>query len=76
MLDDAIYYSRREAEELLAAKQAKNLRATQIHAMLADRYGQLARRALADLPESRFNGAASHPTASPSAFTATPRRFR
>lgn len=54
MLDDAIYYSRREAEELTAARQATDLRARQIHAMLADRYGQLAKRALADLPESGF----------------------
>lgn len=73
MLDDAIYYSRREAEERAAARQASDMRASQIHAMLADRYGQLARRA--GLPDSGADGRADIVSA-PSAFTPVPRRFR
>lgn len=76
MLDDAIYYSRRQADELVAARQAANTRAGQIHTMLADRYGQLAQRALATIPEDAGLVSASPRVIPISAGQGAQRRFR
>lgn len=75
MLDDAVYYSRREADERAAARQSGDLRVRQIHSMLADRYAQLAQRSLAALPAEGGKFVASPPVGL-SAAARTPRRFR
>lgn len=51
MLDDAVYYSRREADEKLAAGNSADPKVRQIHMLLADRYSRLALRALAAMPD-------------------------
>lgn len=50
MLDDAAYYSRREATERELAQSAAEPRVRGVHLLLADKYAQLAQRALAELP--------------------------
>ncbi|MFL6734088.1 MAG: hypothetical protein ACJ8EY_05275 [Sphingomicrobium sp.] len=50
MLEDAAYFARREAQESLLARMAADTRVRQIHALLAQKYGLLAQRALAALP--------------------------
>lgn len=50
MLDDAAYYSRREAAERELAQGAAERRVREVHLLLADKYAQLAQRALAELP--------------------------
>jgi hypothetical protein len=53
MLDDAVYYSRREGEERVLAEQAADPRVQQTHRLLAEKYSELARRAMASLNESQ-----------------------
>jgi hypothetical protein len=50
MLDDAVYYSRRETDEVAAARLCTDIRVRQVHLLLAEKYGELARRALASVP--------------------------
>jgi hypothetical protein len=47
MLEDAVYYSRREADERALANVAADERVKQIHLLLADKYVELAKRELA-----------------------------
>lgn len=57
MLEDAVYYSRREQQEIALAKLANDHRVKQVHLLLANRYAQLAQKALAALPdEERASG--------------------
>jgi hypothetical protein len=49
MLEDAVYYSRREAEERALAEQTADLRAQRVHQTLAEKYAQLAQRMMAKL---------------------------
>jgi hypothetical protein len=49
MLEDSVYYSRRESEERALAGQAADPRVQQTHQMLAEKYSELARRAMASL---------------------------
>jgi hypothetical protein len=44
MLEQAAYYSRREQDEVAAAKAAGDHRARQIHLLLAEKYSELAKR--------------------------------
>lgn len=59
MLEDAVYYSRREQDEITAARDSKDIRVQQIHLLLADKYGQLARRALAVVESEGCGGLAT-----------------
>ncbi len=61
MLEDAVYYSRREADEMSAAKDCSDLKVRQIHLLLAEKYSQLARNALAALAETDRTSMASAP---------------
>ena len=61
MLDDAIYYSRREADERALAISSKDMRARQIHLLLAEKYHELAQRSLASLPENNRSPRLSAP---------------
>lgn len=47
MLEDAIYYSRREADERALAALTANDEVRQIHLRLADKYSELAHREMA-----------------------------
>ena len=76
MLEDAVYYSRREQDEIAAAKTAKDSRIQQIHLLLADRYGQLARRALAAFPSSDRRSVALPSADESRTQTNSPRRLR
>lgn len=55
MFEDAVYYSRREAQERSLAAQTADPRAQQVHALLADKYSQLARRMMAKLDGTHDN---------------------
>lgn len=50
MLDDAVYYSRREAAERGLAQNAADPRVRAVHVQLADKYLELAQRAMAAMP--------------------------
>jgi hypothetical protein len=76
MLDDAVYYSRREQDEIAAAKESNDPGVRQIHLLLADKYRQLAQRALAALPASDASRISAPARSSPSARPASSRRFR
>lgn len=52
MLEDAVYYSRREADERALAKAARDPKIKQVHLLLADKYLELARRELATIDSS------------------------
>lgn len=49
MFEDAVYYSRREAEERRLAAQTADPRVQRVHQTLADQYSQLAHRMMAKL---------------------------
>jgi len=49
MFEDAVYYSRREAQERSLAAHAPDPRVQRVHALLADKYSQLAHRMMAKL---------------------------
>ena len=49
MLEDAVYYSRREADERALAKRTSNPRVQQVHLLLAEKYLELAQRELAGI---------------------------
>ncbi len=50
MLQDAVYYCRREAAERGLAEQSADARVRDVHLQLADKYAELARRAMAAMP--------------------------
>ena len=56
MFEHAVYYSRRERDEIAAAQATTDHRVRQIHLLLAEKYSQLAKRELArmeaDAPSS------------------------
>lgn len=52
MLKDAVYYSRREAEERWLAVQPDDPRAQRVHRLLADKYSNLARRIMVEIDQS------------------------
>jgi hypothetical protein len=52
MLEDAVYYSRREADERALARQASDAKVQQVHLLLAEKYLELARRELATIDAS------------------------
>ena len=52
MLEDAVYYSRREADERALAKDATNVKVQQVHLLLAEKYLELAQRELATIESS------------------------
>ena len=49
MFEDAIYYSRREADERALAGRCTDPRVQAVHQMLADKYAELAKRELSAL---------------------------
>ena len=49
MLEDAVYYSRREADERALAAHTRNDAVRSIHLRLADKYCELARREMAGI---------------------------
>jgi hypothetical protein len=49
VFEDAVYYSRREAEERRLAAQTVDPRVQRVHQTLADQYSQLAHRMMAKL---------------------------
>jgi hypothetical protein len=55
MFEDAVYYSRREAEERSLAAQAPDPRVQRVHELLANEYSQLARRMMAKLDGAHGN---------------------
>lgn len=52
MLEDAVYYSQREADERALATAAGDPRVRQVHLLLANKYLELARRELAAIDTS------------------------
>lgn len=52
MLEDAVYYSRREADERALAKAASAAKVQQVHLLLAEKYSELAQRELATIEAS------------------------
>lgn len=52
MLEDAVYYSRREADERALAKTASDEKIQQVHLLLAEKYSELASRELATIEDS------------------------
>jgi hypothetical protein len=52
MLEDAVYYSRREAEERRLAVHSADPRARTVHRLLADKYSKLAHRMMAEIDQS------------------------
>jgi hypothetical protein len=52
MLEDAVYYSRREADERALASQASDAKVQQVHLLLAEKYLELAKRELASIETS------------------------
>lgn len=52
MLEDAVYYSRREADERALAAHTPNEDVRSIHLRLADKYSELARREMAGFDPS------------------------
>lgn len=52
MLEDAVYYSRREADERALAADTHNDSVRHIHLRLAEKYCELARRELAAIDPS------------------------
>lgn len=48
-MEDAVYYSRREAEERALAGQTADARVQHVHRTLADKYSEIARRMMAEL---------------------------
>lgn len=52
MLEDAVYYSRREADERALAADAADAKVKQVHLLLADKYLELARREIAAIETS------------------------
>ena len=52
MLEDAVYYSRREADERALASRACDPKVQQVHLLLAEKYLELARRELATIESS------------------------
>jgi hypothetical protein len=52
MLEDAVYYSRREADERALAKEAADPKVQHVHLLLAEKYLDLARRELAAIATS------------------------
>ena len=52
MLEDAVYYSRREADERALAKNAPDAKVQQVHLLLAQKYSELASRELAAIEAS------------------------
>jgi hypothetical protein len=55
MLEDAVYYSRREAEERKLAVEAHDPRAQLVHRLLADKYSKLAHRMMGEIEGTRSN---------------------
>jgi hypothetical protein len=55
MLEDAVYYSRREADERALAKDACDAKVRQVHLLLAEKYLELAQRELAMIEASEAN---------------------
>jgi hypothetical protein len=55
MFEDAVYYSRREAEERSLAARAADPRVERVHRMLADNYCRLAHRMMAELDGAHDN---------------------
>jgi hypothetical protein len=49
VFEDAVYYSRREAEERRLAAQTADPRVERVHRALAEQYSQLAHRMMAKL---------------------------
>lgn len=76
MLDDAVYYSRREQEEIAAAKESSDPAVRQIHLLLADKYRQLARNALGALSVSDSSTITAPAKANASERLASSRRYR
>lgn len=72
MLEDAVYYSRREADERALASETSDARVREIHLLLADKYLELARRELATVDAS---DAGSPRSISTEASAATKRAF-
>ena len=63
MLEDAVYYSRREDTERGLARHAVDERVREIHLLLAEKYAELARRAMAAMPISTIEQVPSVPAA-------------
>ena len=72
MLEDAVYYSRREADERALAKEASDPKVQEVHLMLAGKYLELARRELATVETSE---AVSPRSISDAPSTASKRAF-
>jgi hypothetical protein len=72
MLEDAVYYSRREADERALAKEASDPKVQEVHLMLAAKYLELARRELATVETSE---AVSPRSISDAPSTASKRAF-
>jgi hypothetical protein len=70
MLEDAAYYSRREGVERALAEHCADPRVRDVHLLLADRYSELARSALAALSAAEHSDGPS--LAADSRFPETP----
>jgi hypothetical protein len=65
MFEDAIYYSRREADERVLAARCTDPRVQAVHQMLADKYAELAKRELRGLSGTERMSIASSAPAAP-----------
>jgi hypothetical protein len=76
MLDDAVYYSRRETDEVAAARSCTDLKVRQVHLLLAAKYSELARQALAGLREEDVASVGAGPIQVAARATRSDRRLR
>ena len=76
MLDDAVYYSRRESDEVAAARSCKDFKVRQVHLLLAAKYSELARQALAGLREDDIGSVGAGPVQVASRAARSDRRLR
>ena len=76
MLDDAVYYSRRESDEMAAARNCSDHKVRQVHLLLAAKYSELARQALAGLREDDLASVGAGPIQVAERTTRNDRRLR
>jgi hypothetical protein len=76
MLEDAVYYSRREADERALAAGARDPRVQEVHLLLAEKYLQLAHREMAGIDTAQAADTLSIPAESLSSLKRASRGTR